>query len=111
MWLDVRLEPCDQSARRVRFATRTTLAFVVIFSIFHTLACKPEDGTAPRAGAPPIIALGGMLFRDTSLSADGRVSCATCHVPERAYSDGLAHASGVSGHQGTRNTPTILDVG
>src|SRR5438874_2710899 len=50
-------------------------------------------------------------YRDTSLSADGHVSCATCHVPERAYSDGLALASGVSGRQGTRNTPTVLDVG
>jgi hypothetical protein len=34
-----------------------------------------------------------------------------CHQPERAYSDGLALASGVAGQHGTRNTPSLLDVG
>jgi len=59
----------------------------------------------------PIAALGRLLFFDRALSADGQVSCATCHQPERACSDGLAHASGVAGEHGTRNTPSLLDVG
>ena len=52
-----------------------------------------------------------MAFFDTGLGGDGKVACATCHKPERAYSDGLAHASGVAGRQGARNTPSLLDVG
>jgi len=52
-----------------------------------------------------------MAFFDPALSADCRVACATCHQPERAYSDGLARASGTSGLNGTRNTPSLLDVG
>ena len=52
-----------------------------------------------------------MLFFDPALSADGQVSCASCHKPERAYADGLVRASGVSGRRGTRNTPSILDAG
>jgi cytochrome c peroxidase len=52
-----------------------------------------------------------MLFFDPGLSADGQVSCGTCHRPERSYSDGQIRASGVSRVHGTRNTPSLLDVG
>ena len=57
-----------------------------------------------------LVALGHTLFSDRALSADDRVSCATCHQPERAYSDGRVHAIGVADHVGTRNTPSLLDV-
>lgn len=52
-----------------------------------------------------------MLFFDPALSADRQVSCATCHRPDHAYSDGRARASGIYGLRGTRNTPSLLDVG
>ena len=39
--------------------------------------------------------LGKLLFFDTRLSRDGTVSCATCHLPERAFSDGQAIAVGI----------------
>lgn len=68
----------------------------------------PEAGDAPSAA---VVALGRMIFFDPALSADGQVSCATCHQPARAYADGLVHASGTSRRQGTRNTPSLLDVG
>jgi cytochrome c peroxidase len=58
-----------------------------------------------------IVALGRALFFDSAFSDDGRVSCASCHQPERAYTDGLGQASGISGRHGTRNTPSLLDVG
>ena len=38
--------------------------------------------------APERVRLGRWLFYDTRLSADGTVSCATCHVPDRAFSNG-----------------------
>jgi cytochrome c peroxidase len=55
-----------------------------------------------KAGA---IDLGRRLFSDRRISASGRLSCASCHDPNRAFQDGRRS----SRHQ--RNTPTLLDVG
>ena len=52
--------------------------------------------------------LGKMLFHDSRLSADGTISCATCHQPARAFSDGLKRSVGVSGIAGTRNAPSLI---
>jgi cytochrome c peroxidase len=60
---------------------------------------------------PEKIALGRRLFFDTSLSVDRTMSCATCHDPERGYTDGRAVAKGVHDAAGARNTPTILNAG
>ncbi|UXI68268.1 cytochrome-c peroxidase [Tahibacter amnicola] len=49
-------------------------------------------------------------FSSTALSADGTVSCATCHRPELAFTDGRAVAVGVDQRQGTRNSPTLIDL-
>lgn len=54
------------------------------------------------------IELGRKLFFDERLSADGHVSCATCHQPQHAFTDGRAVAVGVFGRTGTRNAPTLL---
>jgi cytochrome c peroxidase len=50
------------------------------------------------------------LFFDVSLSRDGTVSCATCHQPQRAFTDGRRVGVGIGQEPGTRNTPTLLDV-
>ena len=42
----------------------------------------------PSPPVPERVRLGRWLFYDTRLSADGTVSCATCHVPDRAFSNG-----------------------
>jgi cytochrome c peroxidase len=56
------------------------------------------------------VALGRDLFFDKRLSADGSISCATCHAPERAFADGRRVAEGISGRLGTRNSPTLLNA-
>lgn len=53
------------------------------------------------------IALGQQLFTDPHLSADGSIRCASCHIPEKGYTDGRRVAIGVFGKQGTRNTPSL----
>ena len=59
---------------------------------------------------PGAVALGRRLFTDRRLSADGRTSCASCHVPALAFQDGLAVPRQRSGlPAGTRNTPSLLD--
>ena len=50
--------------------------------------------------------LGKKIFFDTRLSANGRISCASCHQPEMYFTDGLAQAVGMG--IGTRNTPSVL---
>ena len=52
---------------------------------------RRSDWTHPARAA----ALGRALFFDTRLSANGKVSCATCHQPARDLQDGTALASGV----------------
>ncbi|MDX2033244.1 MAG: cytochrome c peroxidase [Blastocatellia bacterium] len=56
------------------------------------------------------IELGRKLFFDPRLSADGRISCATCHKPEMGFADGRAVAEGIGGKLGTRNSPTLLNA-
>ena len=58
---------------------------------------------------PAKIALGRRLFFDRRLSRDGSLSCAGCHDPKRALTDGRAVAQGVGGAMGTRNTPIIVN--
>jgi cytochrome c peroxidase len=55
-------------------------------------------------------ALGKLLYFDKRLSSDGTVSCASCHVPEYAYTDGKALSVGINGHLGTRNAPTVVNA-
>lgn len=62
-------------------------------------------------GAPDALsALGERLFSETRLSADGTISCASCHDPVRGFSDGTAVAVGVGGRVGVRNTPGLIGV-
>lgn len=57
------------------------------------------------------IELGRRLFFDRRLSRDGSVACASCHDPERAFSDGRAIAVGVFGRRGRRNSPALINRG
>ncbi|MDT5268359.1 MAG: cytochrome c peroxidase [Acidobacteriota bacterium] len=56
------------------------------------------------------VALGESLFFEKRLSVDGTVSCATCHDPAMAFSDGNMLAVGVERKVGTRNVPTVLNA-
>ena len=82
----------------------------------RTQALSPPlglDEYVPLPGNNPItpvkIRLGERLFFDTRLSADGQLSCASCHDPNRAFTSGTRLANGVFGRTGARNVPTILN--
>jgi len=70
------------------------------------------DYYVPRKNpmTPQKIELGRKLFFDSRLSADGRVSCASCHDPKLAFTDGRAVAEGIAGRRGARNSPTLLNA-
>ena len=53
--------------------------------------------------------LGRALYYDTRLSADGTVSCATCHSPKLAFTDNLPVSTGIRGQKGGRSAPTVIN--
>jgi cytochrome c peroxidase len=55
--------------------------------------------------------MGRRLFFDRRLSRDSSVSCASCHDPARAFSDGRAVAVGVFQRRGRRNSPALINRG
>ncbi len=63
-----------------------------------------------EAVPPSEVELGRQLFFDPRLSAGHQMSCATCHDPAKAFSDGRARARGLLGQDLQRNTPTLLNV-
>src|ERR1700756_2250670 len=65
---------------------------------------------SPGTPNPPRVALGQKLFFEPRLSGDGTVSCATCHDPDRAFTDGRPVSVGIHGRVGQRNAPTILNA-
>ncbi|MDQ3018140.1 MAG: cytochrome-c peroxidase, partial [Bacteroidota bacterium] len=55
-------------------------------------------------------ALGKRLFYDPILSADQSISCASCHRPEFAFTDGRRVSTGVEERTGLRNAPTLTNI-
>jgi cytochrome c peroxidase len=60
--------------------------------------------------SPELVQLGRDLFFDTKLSKDGSVSCATCHQPDKGFSNGQATGTGIYGKRTPRNVPSLLNV-
>lgn len=81
----------------------------------------PKEGPAIPKGLVPIIwpvdnpytaekaELGWLLFFDKRLSADGTVSCASCHDPKHAFGDGAPVSTGIRGQKGGRSAPTVIN--
>jgi cytochrome c peroxidase len=101
--------------------------YTTMLAVLLGLVCLPsrlaaQDSQAHFLGLPKLpipfdnplssakIALGRKIFLDTRLSHDGATSCASCHQPKRAFSDGLKVAKGTDGRLGTRNTPSLLNA-
>ncbi len=56
------------------------------------------------------IELGKKLFFDKMMSRDSTLSCASCHMPEFAFSDGKQKSTGIKGRMVDRNAPTLTNV-
>jgi len=72
----------------------------------ESLADLPPDPSNAVADNPLAAEFGRQLFFDTRFSANGSISCATCHQPERHFTDGLP--KGVAIGMSSRNTPSIV---
>jgi len=60
---------------------------------------------------PEKVELGKMLFFDKRLAKDGKMSCETCHLPEKGWTDAKAISTKADGKPNTRHTPTLYNVG
>jgi len=94
-----------------------------------------EPGTTPAPGADPAaydwglpawvppprvptdnpmsqakVSLGRHLFYDTRLSLDNSMSCSTCHVQEKGFTDGQATSPGMNGVRGARSAMALVNV-
>lgn len=96
------------------------------------LSCQKDPALLPTATelfdlelpghwpAPPLradnpltkasVELGKLLFADKRLSLGRGISCASCHLPARAFSDSVARSHGVDGRTGFRNAPSLANV-
>lgn len=68
--------------------------------------CVPDDNPMSEAK----VALGRRLFYEPRLSANGTQSCASCHAPERAFTDGRGQALGSTGMRHARGSPSLANV-
>lgn len=70
------------------------------------LGPPPADRSNAVADLPLAAGLGHALFFDARLSSNGGISCATCHQPERRFTDGLPKGQAIGTSR--RNTQSIV---
>jgi cytochrome c peroxidase len=97
------------------------LAAGAILPVMLTLLCQASDPPKPPLGLIPVIwpqdnpytpakaELGRFLYFDKRLSADGSVSCASCHDPARGFTDCAPVSTGIRGQRGARSAPTVIN--
>ena len=73
----------------------------------------PDEVPSPADNrlTPERAALGKMLFFDPRLSGTGQSTCASCHFPERGWTDGFPKSVRFMGDVMTRASPSIVTLG
>ena len=92
----------------VSIASITLLAGPAIAGNLEPFKTVPVPAQNPQT--PEKIELGKKLFFDRRLSGDGTMSCATCHDPEKAFTDGLDISLSYPTTKNWRNSPTLVNV-
>jgi cytochrome c peroxidase len=72
---------------------------------------QPMEVPADNPITPEKVALGKQLFFDTRLSKTGKMSCDTCHIPEKGWTSGKALTAKFDGSMNTRASQTLYNVG
>lgn len=75
----------------------------------------PDYVPAPRVPADNPMSeakfqLGRHLFYDKRLSGNGTLACASCHLQERAFTDGKSTSAGSTGEHTPRNAPSVINA-
>ncbi len=97
-----------------------TAALAAVPLIYLNAQPKPAAFAVPR-GLPAIIwpkdnpytpakaELGRLLYFEKRISADGTLSCASCHDPKKGYTDQAAVSTGIRGQKGGVSAPTVIN--
>ena len=102
---------------------RRILAGAFALPAFSLCVWAQATPAAPKApmGLPPLswprdnpysaakVELGRYLYFDRRLSADETVSCASCHQPQFAFTDGAPVSTGIKSQKGGRSAPTVIN--
>jgi len=114
------------------------VCYIVIIGVIFFAGCKPDDVSSlkRRLNLPAeaalynvpaddtffvpygdsiidndVATLGRVLFYDTQLSHNNRVSCGTCHKQQHGFSDNVAFSNGFENGLTGRNTQSIVNTG
>ena len=98
--------PADERGAVTSMFTADEVRIILSHGPWPALA--PKDPTNRVSGNPEAVELGARLFFDQRLSGAGKVSCSTCHVPERNWTDNLARGVGIA--EVDRNTPPVINL-
>ena len=93
--------------RAGKYRTALLKRWLLLFSLWGLAGCHRHD--------PPNLSLareelGHQLFFDTRLSFNNTKSCASCHNPAFAFSDGYRRSITAGGEMTRRNAPSLLNV-
>jgi len=77
---------------------------------YEEMQALPKENAWADGMKDPEVQLGKLLFFDPRLSRSSQISCSSCHEPDLAWTDGRRVSLGNDHLQGTRNTPTLLNV-
>ena len=71
-----------------------------------------QDQASPATAADILTQadLGKLLFFDKRLSGNNATSCSSCHLPDKAWTDGEALSTGYTSVEYFRNTPTLINA-
>lgn len=100
---------------------RIAAAVVALIPVSAAVPQEAYDWQLPRGFPVPAVpadnpmseskvALGRRLFFETRLSVSGEYSCASCHLPERAFTDGRARAVGATGERLESSSMSLVNV-
>lgn len=87
-------------------ATPNPLKIPEIFQTYLSPPAIPVDNPQTVEG----VELGRMLFFDPILSLDNTQACASCHQPQKAFTDGMQFSIGIAGLEGTRNSMPLHNL-
>jgi cytochrome c peroxidase len=92
--------------KRLLFPSARTLTDSGAFNTSYFVNFEEQTMTAGR------VSLGKMLFFNPVLSGNSGRTCATCHQPDKAFTDGepKSFAIGFDGMRISRNAPTLLNA-
>jgi cytochrome c peroxidase len=97
------MEDYQQSYQRSFLVTIGLVLLIAAMNLAFTSKARPNKEN-------PKVALGRRLFYDQRLSINGARSCASCHAPELAFTDGYRKSLSIDGLNVARNSPSLINA-